>query len=87
MEWLNYSDRSEVRGMPLPRSLANLKWEISEKKWVEVRQWAGSRTSGTNYRLPKSQRSDGMVVGSTKRLALRFYQLKTVHCLSGQYLN
>jgi len=32
MEWLNYSDRTEVRAMPLPRSLANLKREISEKK-------------------------------------------------------
>jgi ribonuclease HI len=26
----------------LPRSLANLKREISEKKWAEARQWAGS---------------------------------------------
>ena len=28
-----------------------------------------------------------MVVGSSKRLASRFYQLKTGHCLTGQYLN
>ena len=47
MEWLSYSDRTEVRTMPLPRSLANLKREISEKKWAEVRQWAGGRTSKT----------------------------------------
>ena len=39
------------------------------------------------YRLPKSQRPDGSVAGSTKRLASRFYQLKTGHCLTGQYLN
>ena len=45
VEWLDYSDRTEVRAMPLPRSLANLKREISEKKWVEARQWAGGRTS------------------------------------------
>jgi len=31
--------------MHLARSLANLKREISEKKWVEARQWAGGRTS------------------------------------------
>jgi len=31
--------------MHLPRSLANLKREISEKKWVEACQWAGGRTS------------------------------------------
>jgi hypothetical protein len=27
------------------------------------------------------------VAGSTKRLASRFYQLKTSHCLTEQYLN
>jgi hypothetical protein len=73
--------------MPLPRSLANLKREISEKKWVEARQWAGGRTSKKKYRMPKSLKPDGTVAGSTKRLASRFYQLKTGHCLSGQYLN
>jgi len=87
VEWLNYSDRTEVRKMPLPRSLANLKREISEKKWVEARQWAGGRTSKKKHRPPTSQRPDGTVAGSTKRLASRFYQLKTGHCLTGQYLN
>ena len=39
--------------------------------------------------LPHSvnNRPDGTVARSTKRLALRFYQLKTGHCLTGQYLN
>jgi len=73
--------------VPLPRSLANLKRDISEKKWAEARQWAGSRTSKAKYRLPRSQRPDGTVAGSTKRLASRFYQLKTGHCLTGQYLH
>jgi len=54
VEWLNYSYRMEVRPMPLSRSLANLKREISEKKWAEARQWAGGRTSKTEYRMPKS---------------------------------
>jgi len=72
--------------VPLPRSLANLKREISEKKWAEARQWAGARTSKAKYRLPKSQRPDGTVAGSSKMLASRFYQLKTGHCLTGQYL-
>ena len=35
----------------------------------------------------KSQRPDGVVAGSTKRLASRFYQLKTAHCRTGQYLH
>jgi len=37
--------------------------------------------------MPESQKPDGTVAGSTKRLPSRFYQLKTGHCLSGQYLN
>ena len=59
---------------------------ISEKRWVEARQWAGGRTSKTKYQMPRSQRLDGTVAGSTKRLASRFYQVKTGHCLSGQYI-
>ena len=45
VEWLSYSDRTEVWAMPLPRSLANLKREISEKKWAKERQGACGRTS------------------------------------------
>ena len=57
----------------------------------------GGRGGGSEwcrrYRLPrwggraKSQKPDGAVAGSTKRLASRFYQIKTGHCLTGQYLN
>jgi len=53
----------------------------------EARQWAGGRTSRKKYRMPDSQKPDGAVANSTKRLASRFYQLKTGHCLTGQYLN
>ena len=87
VEWLSSLGRTEVRAVPLPRSLANLKREISEKKWAEARQWAGGRTSKKKYRLPESQRPDGTVAGGTKRLASRLCQLKTGHCLTGQYLN
>jgi len=38
VEWLAYSDRAEARSMPLPRSLSNIKREISEKKWAEARR-------------------------------------------------
>ena len=54
VEWLSSSGRTEVRAAPLPRSLANLKREISEKKWVEACQWAGARTSKKKYRLPET---------------------------------
>jgi len=86
-EWRSFSDRTEARVMPLPRSLTNLKREISEKKWGEARQWAGSRTSKKKYRIPESQKQDSAVANSSKRLASRFYQLKTGHCLTGQHLN
>jgi len=81
VEWLSYLDRAEARAMPLPRSLANIKRKISEKKWVKGRQRAGGRTSKTKYRMPKSQSPDGTVAGSSERLASRFYQVKTGHCL------
>jgi hypothetical protein len=37
--------------------------------------------------MPSRQRPDQTVAGSTKRLASRFYQLKTGHYLSGRHLN
>jgi len=86
-EWLSNSDRAEARAMPFPRSLANTAPEISEKKCVKARQWAGGRTSKTKCRMPKIQRPGSTVAGRTKRLASRFYRIKTGHCLFGQYLN
>ena len=56
VERLNYSDRTEVRGRALPRSLDNLKGDISEQRRVEARQWAGGRTIKKNYRMPKARR-------------------------------
>ena len=44
MEWLGFLDRVQARSIPLPRSIANLKRETSEK-WVEARRRAGDRTS------------------------------------------
>jgi len=55
---------------------------------MAAHHWAGGRTS-KKYRMPvsQSQKPNGMVAGSTKRLASRFYQTKTGPCLSGQYLH
>jgi len=69
--------------MPLPRSLTHLKREISEKKWMEARQCAGGQVCGKKYRMPSRQQPDSTVAGSSKRLASRFYRLKTGHCLIG----
>jgi len=73
VEWLPYCELAEARSMPVPRSLANIKQDISEKKWVEARQWAGGRTSKMKYKMPQSQRPNNTVAASTKRLASRFY--------------
>jgi len=37
--------------------------------------------------MPKGQRPDGTVAGSAKRLAATFYQLKTGHVRTGEYLH
>jgi len=37
--------------------------------------------------MPRSQRPDGTVAGSTKRLASRFYQLKMGHARTCEYLH
>jgi len=75
-----------ARPVPLPRSLAHIKREISTKKWDEARQWSGKRISVKKYRMPRTQQPDKTVAGSNKRVAARFYQIKTGHCLTGEYL-
>jgi len=82
VEWLD-----GACSLPLPRSLANIGQEISEKKWTEVREWAGGQTTTKKYKMPKGQRPDSIVAGRTKRFASRFYQLKTGHCRTGEYLH
>jgi len=88
-EWAKLAaEKPDARGVEqLPRSLAHIKREISEKKWAEARQWAGDRITKKKYKMPARRRPDGTVAGSSKRLASRFYQLKTGHCLTGQHLN
>jgi len=83
---LGYSDRVGARAMTLPRSFAHVKREITEK-WAEAWWWAGGRTSKQKYRMLNRQKLDGVVADSSKRLASRFYQMKTGHCLAGHYLN
>ena len=71
VEWLRTADGA-ARQMPLPRSFANFKREISKKKWAEARKWTGGRTFRKKYKIPVTQKPDGVVVaGSTKRVAAR----------------
>jgi hypothetical protein len=61
--------------MPLPRALAHLKREISEKKWSEARRCAEGRITAKKYRIPDKQRPNRAADGCSKRPAGRFHQL------------
>ena len=71
----------------LASSPSTLRCSRAYRKWAEARQWAGSQASRKKYKMPSSQKPGGTVPGSSKRLASRFYQLKTCHCLTGQHLH
>ena len=76
------------RKFPLPRSFANVK-RFSEQKWAEAKGWARkqlARTGNRKYRPCEKQKPDPTVAKANKRLASRFYQFKTGHFLTGQYL-
>jgi hypothetical protein len=72
------------------RRLVHLKREISEMKWQEAKMWADSRVTQKKYRHRRQgkalQKPVRAPAKSNKRLAGRFYRLKTGHCLTGQYL-
>ena len=85
VEWMGYQDRYGRRRMPLPRSLANLRREIAERKWEEAWTWAKNRVNRKKYRMPESRRQSNWVARGPKRLAGRYHQLKTGHCRTGQY--
>jgi len=92
VEWLSTTDPDgEVRrrAFPLPRSLANSKRGFTEQKWADSKSWTRkklTRTTNWKYRPGENQKPDPTVAKARKRLAARFYQLKTGHCLTGQYL-
>jgi len=78
VEWLQNQDGSP-RSMPLPRSLAHLKREISEKKWGEARQWVGGRTSKKKYKMPTNQKPDETVEQRSRYLLSSPRLLGAVH--------
>jgi len=72
-----------------------------QRSWLRTRRlWKGSvrqhgnrsawstadQNQNSEYRPSKKQKPDPTVARATKRLASRFYQLKSGHCLTGQYL-
>jgi ribonuclease HI len=52
-EWAKLTaEKPDIRGAEaLPRSLAHLQCEISEKKYMEAHHWAGSQVNKTKYRM------------------------------------
>jgi len=83
------ASRKGAKGPPLPRSFANVKRGFSEKKWQDAKAWTGkmlARTGNRKYRPSDRQKPDPTVAKANRRLASRFYQMKTGHCLTGQYL-
>jgi len=78
-----------TRKFPLPRALANVKRGFSEQKREDAKNWAKkqlARTRNRKYRPGEKAKPDQTVAKAKKRLASRFYQMKTGHCLTGQYL-
>jgi len=77
------------RKFPLPRSFAIVKRGFSEQKSADAKDWARkqlARTGNRKYRPREKLKPDPTVAKANKRLASRFYQMKTGHCLTGQYL-
>jgi len=86
VEWLGHKDRYGRRHMPLPRSIANIRREVGEKKWAEARDWSEKRIKRKKYKMPEKMRQQAVVAEGPKRLAERFHQLRTGHCRTAQYL-
>jgi hypothetical protein len=55
-----------------------IKREISEKRWIEAHRWVENRITARKCRMLDKQRPNKVVPGSSKRLAGRFYLLKTL---------
>jgi len=93
VEWFsttNPDGSTSERKFPLPRSLANVKRGFSEQKRTDTLSWAAkqlARTKDRKYRPSMKLKPDPALAKMTKRLASRFYQMKTGHCLTGQYLS
>jgi len=93
VEWLTLDNRP--RPMSRSASLAHLSRRIPVTKWEEAKDWCygppeAPRIDNPSY-ATKCKRwrkncPDPMPAKAPKRLASRFYQMKTGHALTGKYL-
>jgi len=78
VEWFSTTDPDGTvreRIFTLPRSLANVKRDFSEKRWKETKGWTRkmlARTSNRKYRPCEKQKPGPTVARANKRLAPRF---------------
>ena len=80
VEWLGYTDRYGRRRMPLPKSIANIRREVAERKWAVAQDWSEKRIKRETYKMPERLRQNAAVARGPKWLTGRFHQLRTGHC-------
>jgi len=86
VEWLRHSD-NERRSMPLPASLAHLKRRIGDKKWKEAHEWSLARTKTRRFDVRRHKKAtDPTPAKAPKRIAARFYQLKSGQALTATHM-
>jgi len=78
VEWLNYSDRTKVGRFPSHDRSPSSSGRSRRRSGGGATVAAGQNYK-TKHRMPKRQRLDDTIAGSTKRPASRIYQIKTGH--------
>jgi len=72
---------------PPQPSLAHLKRRISEEKWKEAHQWPLARTKTRKFDTPRLKKATNPTpTNAPKRIASRFYQLKSGHALTATHM-
>jgi len=86
---MGHTDQYGRRRIPLPRSLANVRRGIAEKKWEEERSWSERSANKKKYRMPGKKRCARTQRWPEDRTgwAEWFHRLRTGHCRTGQYRN
>jgi hypothetical protein len=68
-------------------SLPRLHRTTKEKKWSDTKSWLKEIINNRpNYIPPRQQKPDPAAMATLKRLASRYYQLKTGHAITGEHL-
>ena len=72
IEWLGYRNHYGGWRVLLPRSLATIRREITEKKWAEAESWADCRITTRICRMWRNQHTNRTVEECPRRLAGRY---------------